>query len=309
MPKLEFLVTEDDGDNTRIDSFLAQKIPDLSRSSIQTVVKCQKVEVEGQVVKSSHRLKVGEKVAIEYNIDAPEKIVPEDLPLNIKFSDSDILVLDKAPGMVVHPGPGHQKHTLVNILLHHYPEISEIGPPERPGIVHRLDKETSGLMVVARSQKAYLELQRQFRARAVEKLYLGLVWGKILHQQGKITWPIGRHARHRDRISVKTKQPRDAETWYETMEVLDDMSFLEIKPITGRMHQIRVHLSAAGHPLVGDNLYGRRKGKMKCPRLFLHATQLEFFHPITQKKIQFHSPLPLELEVFLQKLRDRKTKI
>lgn len=303
MPRLQFLITELDGDNTRIDTYLAKKIPELSRSSIQQLIQAHKVDVDGQITKSSHRLRPGEKVKIEFDLSPPEKIQPEDLPINLIFSDSDILVVDKTAGVVVHPGAGHQKHTLVNRLLHHFPEIGEIGPAERPGIVHRLDKETSGLMVVARSPKAYAELQRQFREREVEKLYLGLVWGKILHNQGRITWPIGRHARHGDRISIKTKQPRDAETLYQTLEVISDKSYLEIKPITGRMHQIRVHLAAAGHPLVGDDLYGRRKTKLTCPRLFLHAIRLTFSHPITRDKLEYHSPLPQELEEFLTKVR------
>ena len=205
--------------------------------------------------------------------------------------------------MVVHPGAANKSGTLVNALLFHFPEIGKIGPPERPGIVHRLDKDTSGVLVVARTKIAYSWLQNKFKAREVEKHYLGLVRGRILHKQGKLTWPIGRHAREGNRMSIKTKKPRAAETHYQVKEIFNDFSFLEIKPITGRMHQIRVHLASAGHPIAGDTIYGRQKIKDVCPRLFLHAGYMAFTHPTTKIRMEFRSPLPPDLCFFLDKIR------
>jgi 23S rRNA pseudouridine1911/1915/1917 synthase len=187
----------------------------------------------------------------------------------------------------------------VNALLHHFADIADVGPEERPGIVHRLDKETSGLMVVARSQVAYMELQRQFKLRTVEKIYLGLVWGKITKLKGTIEWPVGRHVKHGERMSVKTKKPRSAETRFKVLRRFQRYTLLEIKPITGRTHQIRVHFATSGHPIVGDTRYGKKKSKGHIPRLFLHAHRLSFFHPVSKERMVFLSPLPHELKKFL----------
>jgi len=244
---------------------------------------------------------LGEGDIVEVVFDLPENdaLLPENVPLHILYHDEHVVVLEKPSGMVVHPGAGRRQGTLVNALLHHFPGIKDVGPEDRPGIVHRLDKETSGLMLVALSEMAYMELQRQFQERSVEKIYLGLVWGKITKPEGLINWPVGRHAKHGGRMSVKTKKPRSAETHYEVLRKFQRYTFLEIKPITGRTHQIRVHLAASGHPIVGDTRYGKKKMKVRTSRLFLHAHRLGFFHPESREKMDFMSPLPYELEKLL----------
>ncbi len=247
-------------------------------------------------------LKEGEKVEIEYALSVPEEIQPENIPLDVIHCDRHILVINKTSGMVVHPGAGNRKHTLVNALLFHFPGIRDVGPEERCGIVHRLDKETSGLMVVARNMDAYTGLQEQFKKREVRKVYLGLVWGRMREKEGKFTWAIGRHVKHGERISVRTKKPRDAVTLYSVQKEYEQFTLLEIKPLTGRTHQIRVHLAAAGHSLVGDTRYGYRKTKIRVPRLFLHASCLSFNHPETKETVEFSSLLPKDLKNFLDKL-------
>ena len=305
MPKKEFLATLSTGLNKRLDVFLSERINELTRSQIQKIIEEKRVKVNGITRKPSYKLKSGERVEIEYELVEPEKIQPENIPIEVLYSDDHIVVIDKPSGMVVHPGAGKRSHTLVNALIYHFPDLRKVGPEERPGIVHRLDKETSGLMVVARNLKAYTYLQQQFRKREVEKLYLGLVWGRMPEEKGKISWPIGRHIKHGERISVKTKKPRDAETHYSVQKEYKEFTLLEIKPITGRTHQIRVHLAAAGHPLVGDTRYGRLKTKRSLPRLFLHAFYLSFIHPQTKEKVEFSSPLPQDLKNFLEKLGEK----
>jgi 23S rRNA pseudouridine1911/1915/1917 synthase len=301
VPKKEFLVTPPAGADQRLDVFLSEKIKELTRSQIQKIVDKQKVKVNRVLRKSSYKLKEGDRVELEYEIPRFEGIKPENIPLRLAYSDDHIIVIDKPSGMVVHPGAGRTEGTLVNALLYHFPELAEVGPQERPGIVHRLDKETSGLMVVARTQKAQKDLQHQFRMRKVSKLYLGLVWGKMPEKRGEITWSIGRHRKHGERMSVKTKKPRTARTQYSVQEEYPEFSLLKIEPVTGRTHQIRVHFSASGHPVVGDTRYGRRKVKIRCPRLFLHSYWLSFIHPETGERVEFSSPLPEDLNNFLEK--------
>jgi 23S rRNA pseudouridine1911/1915/1917 synthase len=291
--------------NERLDVFLSEKIKRLTRSQIQRIIEKKGVKVNGIFRKPSYRLKSGEKVEIEFEIEKPDRVEAEEIPINLIYCDEHLLIIDKASGMVVHPGAGNRMHTLVNALLYHFPELKEIGPGDRPGIVHRLDKETSGLMVVARTLDAYSQLQRQFKNREVEKHYLGLVWGRLPRKNGKICLPIGRHVKHGQRISVKTKKPREAETHFSVVDEYENFSLLEIRPITGRTHQIRVHLAASGHPLAGDSRYGRRRTKTSLQRLFLHASFLSFIHPGTEKKVEFFSLLPSDLRDFLDKLKQR----
>ena len=246
--------------------------------------------------KPSHKLRVGDIVEVEVLEVKKTSLLPENIPLDVLYCDEHIIVINKPPGLVVHPGAGVTKGTLVNALLYHFPGIEMIGHPERPGIVHRLDKETSGIMVVARSRKAYSELKRQFKAREVEKIYLGLVWGQIQTMEGKIDWAIGRHPKHRQRISIRTKKPREALTYYSVKKILKNFTLLEIKPVTGRTHQIRVHFAAAGHPIVGDSRYGGRDKAKKYTRLFLHAWHLVFAHPATKTLAEFFAPVPQEFQ-------------
>ena len=282
--------------------FLSRKVKELTRSQIQKKIEQNQAKVGSIPRKSSFKLGEGDFVEYEFEFPEAEALLPENIPVKVLFEDDCVIVLEKPSGMVVHPGAGRRQGTLVNALLYHYPGIKDIGPDERPGIVHRLDKETSGLMVVARTAEAYSELQRQFKQRSVEKMYWGLVWGKIVKQKGTIDWAVGRHGKHGERMSVRTKKPRAAVTHFKVFKKYRDTTLLEIKPVTGRTHQIRVHLAASGHPLVGDSRYGRIKSKRRCPRLFLHAHRLGFAHPESQNKMDFLSPLPDDLEVFLSKL-------
>ena len=305
MIKREFLVTSSSGVNQRLDIFLSDKIKELSRSQIQKAIEEEKVKVNHIIQRSSHRLREGDRIEIEFEIAEPEEIKGEDLPLEVIYRDKHLLVIGKSSGMVVHPGPGNRRGTLVNALLFHFPQLEGIGPKERPGIVHRLDKETSGVMVIARTLKAYRELQKQFKKRQVKKVYSGLVWGKMPEKEGIIDWALGRHVKHGQRISVKTKRPRSAETHYSVREEIGDFNLLEIRPVTGRTHQIRVHFAASGHPVVGDTRYGRRKSKLKYSRLFLHASGLSFLHPETGERAEFASPLPQDLRKFLESIEKK----
>jgi len=304
VPKREFLITSPSDANLRLDRFLSEKIKELSRAQIQRLIDKGFIRVEKQAAKSSQKLRVGERIEVEFEIPGPQKLQADNIPLPIIFHDKHIIIIDKPSGIVVHPGAGLRQGTLANALLFHFPEIKDIGPEERPGIVHRLDKETSGLMVIARSLRAYTHLQHQFKIKAVEKHYSGLVWGKMSVKEGHLTWPIGRHPKYGARVSVKTKKPRTAETRYTVRQEFERFSLLDIQPITGRTHQIRVHLAASGHPIVGDRRYGRRGDKAAGPRLFLHAHLLSFTHPETDKHVEFFSPLPEDLKKFLKKIEE-----
>lgn len=292
----KFYITISHGFGQRLDVFLSANLPQLTRSQAQKLISEKKVRVNGTWSKPAHKLRLGDIVEVELLEVKKTLLLPENIPLDVLFCDEHVVVINKPAGLVVHPGAGVTQGTLVNALLYHFPGIERIGHPERPGIVHRLDKETSGVMVVARSRKAYSEIKRQFKAREVEKIYLGLVWGQIQTMQGKIDWAIGRHPKHRQRISIRTKKPREALTFYSVKKALKDFTLLEIKPVTGRTHQIRVHFAAAGHPIVGDSRYGGRDKSKKYNRLFLHAWHLVFAHPVTKTLAEFYAPLPQEFQ-------------
>jgi 23S rRNA pseudouridine1911/1915/1917 synthase len=303
VPRKEFFVTPEWGADERLDVFLAGNFPEFTRSQFQRFIDRGCVEVNGAFKKSSIKLRTGDRVAVDIEIPESAGIIAEDIPLKILTADNDVIVIDKPSGLVVHPGAGARRGTLVNALLHHFPEIKGLGGEERPGIVHRLDKETSGVMVIARSRRAYEELQRQFKAREVKKVYLALVWGRLPGSEGRFDWPIGRHVKHGQRMSIKTRKPRAAVTDYRILKESRLYSLLEVSPITGRTHQIRVHLSAAGHPLVGDRRYGpSRSPKRMFPRLFLHAHRLSFCHPGTARPVAFVSPLPDDLAMILKSI-------
>jgi len=287
---------------TRLDIFLSKKT-DLSRSQIKKLIEKEKVRVNGQSRRPSYIIKINDLIEVEIPPPEENEIIPQPIPLKIIYQDNDILIINKPSGIIVHPGAGIKKETLVNALLFHFPKIKNVGSEKRPGIVHRLDKDTSGLMVIAKTNNAYFKLQSQFKERTVEKKYLALVKGRMPSKEGKIEIPIGRHIRERKRISVRTTQPKEAITYYRVIEELKDFSYLEIKPVTGRTHQIRVHFSSSGHPLVGDKKYGGYNLKIKCPRLFLHASYLSFIHPTLNKKMEFSLPLPLDLINYLKKIK------
>ena len=303
MPKQDFLVATGSGAGERLDAYLARRLQEFSRAEFQKFIDTGRVSVNGSSKKSGYKLKDGDRVEVDVIVPEAAETAAEDIPINILYTDPDVIVLDKPSGMIVHPGAGARRGTLVNALLHRFPEIRGIGAGDRPGIVHRLDKETSGLMVVARSHAAYGDLLRQFKAREIGKVYLALVRGRLSSASGRFDWPIGRHVKHGQRMSIKTRKPRPAITDYRVLSVFRDFSLLEIRPLTGRTHQIRVHLTAAGHPLAGDKRYGAgRSPKARFPRLFLHAHRLAFRHPFSGEPLEFLSPLPEDLASVLKSI-------
>ncbi len=304
MLKREFVVSAGSGTGRRLDVYLAERLDGLTRSRIRKLIDEGKVMVNGASKKAGHKLRENDVVEAEVREEPSPELRPQDVPLTVLYADDHLVIINKPYGLVVHPGAGNREGTLAGALLYRFPEISGLGPAERPGIVHRLDKETSGVMVVAKSPEAYASLQKQFKDRDVRKVYLGLAWGKM-PAEGRIDKPIGRHIKHGQRMSVRTRKPRPAETFFKVREEFKGMSFLEIRPVTGRTHQIRVHLAAAGHPLAGDSRYGRRREQPKFPRLFLHAHRLSFIHPGTGERVEFTSDLPDDLRSLLERERVR----
>ena len=300
MPRFEFDVTADSGEGARLDVFLAGNVSGITRSQLKKLIDSGDVRVAGEIRRAGFKVRAGDRVVLEYETRNPDRLEPQDVPFKILFVDADIIVLDKPSGLVVHPGAGNPAGTLANALVYHFPEIAAVGPPDRPGIVHRLDKETSGLMVAARTERAYESLLQQFKRRDVWKTYLGLALGRITAPEGRINWPLGRHATEGKKISVRSRHPKPAETFFTVLRVFHEATLLEIKPVTGRTHQIRVHLAAAGHPIAGDTLYGPKKKRIKVPRLFLHAHTLSFIHPGTGERLTFASQLPPDLEAVLE---------
>ncbi len=291
-------------ENQRLDLFLKDKIKEASRAKIQKAIKEGQVTVNGLPVKAGHKLKPGEVVEISIEEKASDReLEPQEIKFGIIYEDSQVIVIDKPAGLSVHPGAGLSRGTLVNGLVFFYPEIKNVGSPLRPGIVHRLDKDTSGLMVVARTQAAYHSLRRQFEDRSVEKVYLGLAAGRFKDKKGIIDLPVGRHPAERQKMSVKSRKPRVAITRYEVLREFKHSTLLALKPLTGRTHQLRVHLSALGHPLLGDSRYGQTAEKKRKPgsRLFLHAFELSFEHPVKKERLKFRCPLPADLQEILDK--------
>lgn len=281
---------------SRLDVFLAKNVRALTRSRLKRLIDSGRVTVNGRVAKPGHKLRTGDNVELEWDEEAREALRAEPMPLKILYADGHLAAIDKPSGMVVHPGAGHRAGTLAAGLLAMFPEIESLGAGERPGIVHRLDKETSGVMVVARSPEACFALQRMFRNRKVRKTYIGLVWGRMRQPEGKLDRAIGRSPRGGAAFVTGGRKPREALTLYKVLRVYKEHSLLEIRPVTGRTHQIRVHFAAAGHPLAGDTRYGRRKRAGAFARLFLHAWRLEFTHPLTGRDLEFTAPLPPDLE-------------
>jgi 23S rRNA pseudouridine1911/1915/1917 synthase len=277
----------------------------FSRSDVADLVGSGAVLVDGVAVAKSRRLAEGETVEVLSAPSAAGVPGPEPVPVDVRYEDPDILVVAKPAGLVVHPGAGHEHGTLAHGLLARYPEIASVGDPTRPGIVHRLDRDTSGLLVVARSTDAYTALVRALAAREVERAYLALVWGRLDAPRGVIDAPIGRSQSHRTRMAVRDTG-KEARTAYEVKEELERpaTSLLECRLESGRTHQIRVHLAAIKHPVVGDAAYGGRRQSIELARPFLHATRLAFTHPVTGEQLRFEEPLPPELASVLERLRD-----
>lgn len=293
MPTL--LLTPKPGDaGKRLDVFIAGAEPDLSRSHVKRLIQEQSVLVGGKAVGPATRVQPGDAISVVLADTADATLQAEPLRVPIVHSDADIVVVAKPAGLVVHPGAGQHAGTLVNQLLSRFPDLLKVGHPERPGIVHRLDKDTSGVMVVARSPAAYANLVRQFAARSVEKHYLALVEGTPDVERGVIDAPVGRHPRRRTQMSV-VSGGKPATTHFVVLEHLGRHTLLEVTPDTGRTHQIRVHLAAAGLPIAADSLYGGTSPLAGLRRMFLHASKLGFCHPASGDAVQFHAPLAVDL--------------
>jgi 23S rRNA pseudouridine1911/1915/1917 synthase len=300
-------------DGVRLDSFLSALVPDRSRSQLQKLIKEGRVTGPGDL-KASMPVKAGQHFLVDLPAPAPSSAVAEDLPLAILYEDSDVVVIDKAAGMVVHPAAGHSSGTVVNALLHHVDDLSGIGGELRPGIVHRLDRGTSGVMVVAKNDTAHQELSRQFHDREVEKEYFALVWGTV-NAGKRIDAPIGRDPGDRLKMSTRARRARSAVTRVTRAEHLRGVSLLQITIATGRTHQIRVHLNAIGHPIVGDPTYGGVhrhvandvRAVQRLERPFLHAARLVFTHPADGRRLEFTSPLPADLQTVIDDIRLRQS--
>jgi 23S rRNA pseudouridine1911/1915/1917 synthase len=286
----------------RLDRVVADAVPELSRASAQRLIKGGEVTVNGRTSKPSFRVETGDEVVVQVPAEKPREITPEDIPLEVVYEDEHLAAVSKPAGMVVHPAYGHQSGTLVNALLNRWPETKEVGGAERAGIVHRLDKDTSGLILVAKNEATHAALQRQFKRRQVKKTYLALVEQHPSPRQGLIDAPIGRGKRERKRMAI-VKSGRNSRTAYRAIELFDEHSLVELQPETGRTHQLRVHLAWLGCPVVGDRVYGYRRQRLLKERHFLHAHKLELTHPVTGEGLSLMAPLPGDLANLLRRLR------
>ena len=295
----------------RFDRFLASRYPAVSRGTLQRLMAEGHITVNGQPVKSTHSPRAGEEVLVTWPEARPAEARPEDIPLEVLYEDDDLLVLNKAPGIVVHPAAGHEEHTLVNALLHHCAgKLSGIGGVARPGIVHRLDKDTSGCLVVARNDSAHAALSEQFASRTMEKSYLAILCGELPRESGEIRAAIARHPSHRKRMAVSTGNGRDAFTTFRIVERLLHATLAEANLHTGRTHQLRVHFQHIGFPIAGDETYGARPTRkleertgFRPARMLLHAHKLAFVHPRTRRRRAFTAPPPKDFLEAIQALR------
>jgi len=293
----------------RLDKVLTEQLPALSRTQIQRLLKEGQILVNGRPAKANLRLDGGEEVTITLPEPEETELLPEAIPLDIRYEDDDMLVINKPAGMVVHPAVGHTSGTLVNAILAHCPDLPGIGGEKRPGIVHRLDKETSGLIVIAKNEAALRHLQAQFKDRTVGKQYLALVDGQVQPPTAVIDAPIGRDPRQRKKMAViplgASAHSRPAQTQVTTITGYDDYTLLRCELFTGRTHQIRVHMAYMGFPIVGDKVYGRRKPTIPLGRHFLHASVLTVKRPSDDEELTLHAELPAELEAILVQLAEQ----
>lgn len=303
MEKYNIIV--DNEDNFRLDKIIALNMKDLSRTMIQEMINRGLVSVNGKITKASYKTKLNDQIEIMIEDNTELDIEPENIPLKIVYEDKDIIVVDKPTGMIVHPSPGIINGTLVNALLYHCKDLSGINGVNRPGIVHRIDKETSGLLMIAKNDAAHRSLSNQLKTHSVTRRYVALVHGVIPHVQGKIDAPIGRNPNDRQSMTVTRTNSKNAATNFTVIKRYKNMSMIECRLETGRTHQIRVHMSYIGYPVYGDPKYGRRKDDFSYGQ-FLHAKKLGFIHPATQKYMEFESELP---DYFKDKLNELEEEI
>jgi len=307
------ILVEPPDSGKRLDLYIASNISDCSRSVATHLIRNGKIRVQGMVRKPGYRVKAGDEICGCIPPPTPILFKPEPIPIEILHEDDDIIVINKQTGIVVHPAPGHYSGTLVNALLYHCPKLNGIGGALRPGIVHRLDKDTSGVLVAAKNDRAHLHLSRQFKSRRVKKQYLALVYGKMESDSGSVSFPIGRHPVDRKKMSTNSRKSRAAETTWQIRERFELASLIEVNLKTGRTHQIRVHCAAIKHPVMGDKVYGPRKNWKNAPysnrqfgsvpRQMLHAWRLELTHPGTEEKVSFEAPIPSDMQAVITALR------
>lgn len=302
--KIELLIVEEELEGERLDAFIAGELGELSRSQVKGLIDDKKVEVDGEVRKASYRLKLGEEVKIIIPEAREVEIVAQDIPLTIIYEDSDIAIIDKPKGMVVHPAHGNPDNTLVNALLFHIKDLSGINGEIRPGIVHRLDKDTSGIMVVAKNDQAHRNISGQIKEQTINREYLALVHGIIKENLGTIDAPIGRSKVERKKMAI-VAEGRNAVSHYQVMERFNNYTLVKVKLETGRTHQIRVHMAYLKHSVVGDPLYGSPRRHFNLDSQALHAHILGFKHPSTGEYVEFKSPVPKYIEDILEELRGK----
>lgn len=310
MMEFEYIISKEDP-KERLDHYLAlKKELELTRSQIQKLIKDGYVEVNKEIPKTHYRIKPDDRIVVSIPVPKELELKPENIPLDIVYEDKDLIVVNKPRGTVVHPAAGNNSGTLVNALLYHCKDLSGIGGVLRPGIVHRLDKNTSGLLVAAKNDFTHQGLAKQFKAKDVFKQYLALVHGEIKQEGGVIEAKVGRHPRHRKKMAVigpfETKvKGREAITYYKVLERYNNYSLVEITLKTGRTHQIRVHMTFIGHSVVGDPTYGHRREEFKVSGQLLHAAKLGFVHPRTGEYLEFSKKMPEDMEAVVRKLRGK----
>lgn len=292
----------------RMDKFIAESMEDVSRTQVQQWIKEGHIKVNGNVVKPNYKMSAGDQVIVIFPEPEPADIVAEAIPIEVVYEDEDVIVVNKQRGLVVHPAAGHHNGTLVNALLYHCKDLSGINGIMRPGIVHRIDKDTSGLIIAAKNDKAHAHLAAQFKAHSITRKYIALVQGNLAHDQGTIDAPIGRDPHDRKLFTVTEKNAKHAVTHFSVIERFGDCTLVELKLETGRTHQIRVHMKFIGHALVGDPAYGRSKAVQRVTMeggQALHAAVLGFVHPRTEEYLQFEAPLPEDMAHLLESIRLR----
>ncbi len=309
MNNMEPVVFTAEEKGQRLDVFVVERFPELSRSHVQKLIEQGNVLVDGSVRKANYKLRGGEAVQVTVPQAEPISVEPEDIPLDILYEDKDIIVVNKARGMVVHPASGVYSGTLVNALLYHCQDLSGINGEIRPGIVHRLDKDTSGVMVCAKNDTAHLDLAEQIRTKTAHRTYWAIVHGNIKEEAGIIKGDIGRHPTDRKKMAIVRENGKPAVTHFKVLERFGDYTLVECKLETGRTHQIRVHMTSIGHPLVNDPKYGPKKSSpFAINGQALHSLQLTLTHPVTKEEMTFTAPIPTDMEKILTGLRNKRSK-
>jgi 23S rRNA pseudouridine1911/1915/1917 synthase len=302
----DFLIVSKEDENERVDKFLATRFPDFTRSFIQKAIKNGQIKLNGKDFKSNYKLKLDDK--IEINIEDPIEleIEPEDIPLDILYEDDDVLIINKPKNMVVHPSAGHFSHTLVNAIMFHCKDsLSGINGIIRPGIVHRIDMNTTGSLIICKNDVSHTKIAEQIKEHSVNRIYVGLVYGRLANDEGTVEGPIGRNPSDRKKMAINYKNGKPAITHYKVLERFNEYTFVKFKLETGRTHQIRVHMASIGHPLVGDDIYSNNK-KCKFKHLegqCLHARTIGFIHPTLNQYVEFQAPIPEYLDKLLNTLR------